>query len=652
MIPLRAVFEGMGAGVVWNSQDRSVTASRSGRWVRLWIGRRTACLVEDCSRTTVMDVPAELVGNRTFVPLRFVAETLGASVHWNNATRVVTIVSNKTPPSTPPPVTGSPSEISFVSPPGGAVITGPVSLQIRADGVAQEAAEVRYYLLNPDTGKGPMIGRSSNPNAPVPWIPDPAYDGSRVIAAALYDGQGRLLARKDLPIRQQVTPVVTLSGIAPGTQITGRVGLKADVSFLATHLKYELIDPTSGKATLITDAGDPFGEFSWTPSYSDNGQRLLRVTAYDRQGRAHTGADVPVTIQVGRSAVLTGVKDGSTLSRPVTLGISANFPVKTTRYYARERASGNIRLLAEKSGAGNHSWFPGPELTGDFEIWAEITGEDGQTLTTGSVAVKLPGRPVVYLATVGPDQVLAGDVELRAQANVQLKEHHFQLIDPRSGAVKTIASGANAGTTLKWSPTAVDAGDRRLRVTGITMDGRTVQSEELPVRVHVGPLYGPKPVVEKDGFIDFVSGMAVESRRQTHMSAALQIAQAILETGWGQSVPVDKYTGKMSNNLFGIKGTGPAGAVISNTWEEYNGVAYRIDAAFRAYPSVSDSWADHKRLLLTAERYAQFREVMHQPLLGAWALRRAGYATDSRYPLKLIDIMNRYNLYQYDETAP
>jgi flagellum-specific peptidoglycan hydrolase FlgJ len=142
--------------------------------------------------------------------------------------------------------------------------------------------------------------------------------------------------------------------------------------------------------------------------------------------------------------------------------------------------------------------------------------------------------------------------------------------------------------------------------------------------------------------------MAVESREKTGMSAALQTAQAILETGWGQSTPVDKYTGQISKNLFGIKGSGPAGSVTSNTWEEYNGVSYRIDAEFRAYNDPQESWADHKDLLLTRDRYSPFREVMHDSTQGAWALRRCGYATDSKYPLKLIDIIKRYGLEALD----
>ncbi|HCO18487.1 MAG TPA: hypothetical protein DIT39_02585, partial [Tissierellales bacterium] len=141
---------------------------------------------------------------------------------------------------------------------------------------------------------------------------------------------------------------------------------------------------------------------------------------------------------------------------------------------------------------------------------------------------------------------------------------------------------------------------------------------------------------------------AVEAMKKTGMSAAIQTAQAILETGWGQSVPSDKYTGKKSNNLFGIKQKGNEDYVISNTWEVYNGVTYRIDAKFRAYKDPKESWNDHKALLLNAARYQIFRDVMHDYTSGAWAIRRAGYATDPQYPLKLIRLVNQYNLQELD----
>jgi flagellum-specific peptidoglycan hydrolase FlgJ len=135
------------------------------------------------------------------------------------------------------------------------------------------------------------------------------------------------------------------------------------------------------------------------------------------------------------------------------------------------------------------------------------------------------------------------------------------------------------------------------------------------------------------------------------MSAALQAAQAILETGWGQSVPVDKYSGKFSYNLFGIKGTGTNGSVVSNTWEVYNGVTYRIDANFRAYNSAAESLNDRNKLLLTASRYEPFRAVMYDSTLGAWAIKRAGYATDPQYPAKLLNIIKKYGLLELDRVG-
>ena len=131
------------------------------------------------------------------------------------------------------------------------------------------------------------------------------------------------------------------------------------------------------------------------------------------------------------------------------------------------------------------------------------------------------------------------------------------------------------------------------------------------------------------------------------MSAALQVAQAILETGWGQKVPVDKYTGLFSNNLFGVKGTGNAGSVTSTTSEEYYGTLYKIDAAFRAYKTVQDSWNDHTSVLYK-DRYAPYREVMFNSTWGAYALKRCGYATDSGYPGKLIKLINDYGLDKLD----
>ena len=79
-------------------------------------------------------------------------------------------------------------------------------------------------------------------------------------------------------------------------------------------------------------------------------------------------------------------------------------------------------------------------------------------------------------------------------------------------------------------------------------------------------------------FIALVVEGAQEFQVKTGVFASVTIAQAALETGWGQFIPVDKYTGKLSYNLFGVKGVGPAGSVTCQTWEVIDGKKVVVDA--------------------------------------------------------------------------
>jgi hypothetical protein len=87
-VPLRGVFERMGAFVEWNPGTQSVTATRQNSTVKLQVGSNNAWV--DGS-TVMMDAPARLMSGRTMVPLRFLSEALGASVNWYAATQTVAI---------------------------------------------------------------------------------------------------------------------------------------------------------------------------------------------------------------------------------------------------------------------------------------------------------------------------------------------------------------------------------------------------------------------------------------------------------------------------------------------------------------------------------------------------------------------------------
>ena len=86
MVPLRGILERLGADVEWNAEDRSLVATRGDRDVYLPVGSRLA-QVE--GRPVRLEAPALLVGDSILVPLRFIAESLGAEVKWDYRTQTV-----------------------------------------------------------------------------------------------------------------------------------------------------------------------------------------------------------------------------------------------------------------------------------------------------------------------------------------------------------------------------------------------------------------------------------------------------------------------------------------------------------------------------------------------------------------------------------
>jgi len=125
------------------------------------------------------------------------------------------------------------------------------------------------------------------------------------------------------------------------------------------------------------------------------------------------------------------------------------------------------------------------------------------------------------------------------------------------------------------------------------------------------------------------------------------IAQAIDESGWGRSSLATR-----DHNLFGIKGTGPAGSDTRPTQEYENGRSVTRIASFRVYHNIAESIDDHGKLLATSGYYRQpMAADRHDPNAFAAALTGV-YATDPGYGAKLIGLMRRYDLYRYDIIAP
>lgn len=134
--------------------------------------------------------------------------------------------------------------------------------------------------------------------------------------------------------------------------------------------------------------------------------------------------------------------------------------------------------------------------------------------------------------------------------------------------------------------------------------------------------------------------------KNTFIPASLIIAQAALESNWGTSGLTKK-----GNNLFGIKGKGPAGSCTMPTTEYVKGKPIKVDAAFRAYNNWGESISDHAKLILNGvswDRNKYKKVIGVDGKTAAREIQKAGYATDPKYADKLIAIMDEYNLYQYD----
>lgn len=99
MVPLRAIFEAIGAEVIWNGAARTVTGIKGSMAVVLKIDNTDAAVNNEHK---LLDAPPVIIDGRTLVPVRFISESLGADVNWDAPTRTVIISTvSKLPPKPP-----------------------------------------------------------------------------------------------------------------------------------------------------------------------------------------------------------------------------------------------------------------------------------------------------------------------------------------------------------------------------------------------------------------------------------------------------------------------------------------------------------------------------------------------------------------------
>ena len=143
--------------------------------------------------------------------------------------------------------------------------------------------------------------------------------------------------------------------------------------------------------------------------------------------------------------------------------------------------------------------------------------------------------------------------------------------------------------------------------------------------------------ISPSDYIAQYKDLAIREMKRMGIPASITLAQGILETESGNSVLVKK-----SNNHFGIK--------CKSSWTA-SGVTHDDDAigeCFRQYKSAEDSYRDHSNFLRGSQRYAFLFKLAADDYRGwAYGLKKAGYATNPRYPEILIKNIEQFNLNQY-----
>ncbi|WP_421945543.1 glucosaminidase domain-containing protein [Pedobacter sp.] len=140
-------------------------------------------------------------------------------------------------------------------------------------------------------------------------------------------------------------------------------------------------------------------------------------------------------------------------------------------------------------------------------------------------------------------------------------------------------------------------------------------------------------------YIDEFKAVAIEEMNAFGIPASITLAQGILESGSGNS-DLAKY----ANNHFGIKCT--------SDWKGKN--YFRDDDqkndCFRVYKDARESFKDHSEFLKRKRYSALFQLDKNDYKSWALGLKQAGYATNPKYPDLLINMIEKYQLYQYDQS--
>ena len=378
LVPLRGIFEALGAEVKWDGPTRTVRATREATNIELTLDSPLALVNGEIKR---LDVPARSIGGRTMVPLRFIGEALGAKVEWQGATRTVLITS---PEGAGGQASNAPGITKVVVSPQRTLRAGD-TLTVIMTGEPQ--GQATFDILGVRTGI-PMAEESPG-----------RYSGTLTIPSGLQSEAATLLVhltRAGQETVQEASGTVTIQAASAPTPSPTATPSGTTTEFPAPNAVVADRRPTvgvhhtaalsAGQVRLFVDGRDFTNEarisgtrISWQPTYDLSvGQHSVRVSGVDTQGNRLERRWNFTLGEQGQATRYPGINTAVQSSRP-TIGMS--FPLAVQTDSARIWVDGQEFTHQATITPYEISWVPPYQLSsGNHSVRVDATTTTGQAL--------------------------------------------------------------------------------------------------------------------------------------------------------------------------------------------------------------------------------------------------------------------------------
>jgi hypothetical protein len=381
LVPVRFVSEALGANVEWEGETRTVRIQQGSRFVRLHLAEgcglddcngaglaentaRLACLADNCTSGVLLDVAPRVVQGRTYVPLRFVAEALGAQVAWDPANRIADLGSGQGGGF-------STATVQIRGLPGTGQIDGPTSVTVSSSG----GTLLQLYAIDPATRQGYLIGASTDLASPLTVNNHAVPPGRYLVAAGVWTTD-----RWSYSLPQ----LITFTG--NGTPWSGE--RKAWLSGYPDSLiyRYQLSVsalanfPRSDVTWLLDGVPQPDHSLTFTKTFTpaDNGTHTLKARLTPSEGGAVVETD-PIQFRVEASPLrLLGLGRDQVITTTLPVGVASNSSFTEVEYRV-VNASGAVVRRETKPISQLFQLDPAALSEGAFTLAATGRRPDGST---------------------------------------------------------------------------------------------------------------------------------------------------------------------------------------------------------------------------------------------------------------------------------